>query len=215
MRRKMLAGIHSSGVESTRHYARYARRSCLRAGVRRLAAATALGIALMALVAAPGALAAGQQHDHFRDVFTDVDDDFCETGQRIDIAGNVLVNEWQAPHKGDFKTTASGKITLTNPLTGDTAVSRFAGPTWVVNISGDPEGDHVQQVTVAGLPELWKLAHGRVLIRDAGYVVLLQTIEDDELVENEVLIINGPHPDLESDFELFCEVMPEALGIEG
>jgi hypothetical protein len=198
-----------------RRVRRYTGGSQSGAGVRRLAAASVVGVALMAVVAASGALAAGQQHDHFRDVFTDVDDDFCGTGQRIDIAGNVLVNEWNAPHKGDFKTTASGKITLTNPLTGDAAVSRFAGPTWVVNISGDPEGDHVQQVTVAGLPELWKLAHGRVLIRDAGYVVLLQTIEDDELVANEVLIEKGPHPDLDSDFELFCEVMPEALGIEG
>jgi hypothetical protein len=98
------------------------------AGVRRLGAASIVGVALMAVVAAPGALAAGQQHDHFRDLFTDVDDDFCGTGQRIDIAGNVLVNEWHAPHKGDFKQTASGKITVTNPLTGDTAVSRFAGP---------------------------------------------------------------------------------------
>jgi len=198
-----------------RQVRRYTGASQSGAGVRRLTAASVVGVALMAVVAAPGVLAAGQQHDHFRDVFTDVDDDFCGTGQRIDIAGNVLVNEWNAPHRGDFKTTASGKVTLTNPLTGDTAVSRFAGPTWVVNISGDPEGDHVQQVTVAGLPELWKLAHGRVLIRDAGYVVLLQTIEDDEVVENEVLINKGPHPELESDFELFCEVMPEALGIEG
>jgi hypothetical protein len=86
--------------------------------------------------------------------------------------------------------------------------------TWVVIISGDPEGDHVQEVTVAGLPELWKLAHGSVLIRDAGYVVLVQTIEDDEVVDNEVLINKGPHPDLDSDFELFCEVMPGALGID-
>jgi len=173
------------------------------------------GLAVAGQLVSTPATAQPLDKGHFRDVFTDVDDDFCGTGQRIDIAGNVLVNEWQAPHKGDFKTTASGKITLTNPLTGDTAVSRFAGPTWVVNISGDPEGDHVQQVTVAGLPELWKLAHGRVLIRDAGYVVLLQTIEDDEVVDNEVLINKGPHPDLDSDFDLFCEVMPAALGIEG
>jgi hypothetical protein len=180
-----------------------------------LTAGIALGVALMALVGAPGALAADQQHDHFRDAFTDVDDDFCGTGVEIDVAGNVLINEWHAPHKGDFKQTAAGKFTLTNPLTGDTAVSRFAGPTWVVNISGDPEGDHVQQVTVAGLPELWKLPHGRVLIRDAGYVVLVQTIEDGEVVDNEVLINKGPHPDLDSDFELFCETLVPALGIEG
>jgi hypothetical protein len=84
----------------------------------------------------------------------------------------------------------------------------------VVNVSGDPEGDHVEEVTVKGLPERWKLAHGGVLIRDAGYVTLLQTIENDEPVDLEVLVNKGPHPDLDSDFELFCEVMPEALGIE-
>jgi hypothetical protein len=211
MRRMVLGGSRSSEVERV---GSYTRRSRLRAGAGRAGLASALAVALMAVAGAPAALAKGQEHNHFRDIFTDVDDDFCGTGQTINIAGNVLVNEWSAPHKGDFKQTATGKITLTNPLTGDTAVNRFAGPTWVVNISGDPEGDHVQEVTVAGLPELWKLAHGRVLTRDAGYVVLRQTIEDDEVVENEVLIIHGPHPDLESDFELFCEVLPEALGIE-
>jgi hypothetical protein len=28
------------------------------------------------------------------------------------------------------------------------------------------------------------------------------------------LINKGPHPDLESDFELFCETLVPALGIE-
>ena len=42
--------------------------------------------------------------------------------------------------------------------------------------------------------ERWKLEHGRVLIRDAGYVVIRQTIEDDEIVDQEVLVNKGPHP---------------------
>lgn len=130
------------------------------------------------------------------------------------IAFNVVVNEWEAPHKADFKGTNSGTVTLTNPLTGDTAVDRFAGPFWVVLISGDPEGDHVEEVTTKGLPERWKLAHGGVLIRDAGYVVIRQTIEDGEIVDQEVLVNKGPHPDLDSDFELFCEILVPALGIE-
>jgi hypothetical protein len=211
MRRTLLAGIRSSEVERVRGYRRGLR---FRAGVRRLAVATGVALALMAIAGAPAALAQGQQHDHFRDIFTDVDDDFCETGETINIAGNVVVNEWSAPHKGDFKSIANGTITLTNPLTGDTAVNRFAGPNWVVNISGDPEGDHVEEVTVKGLPERWKLAHDRVLIRDAGYVVIRNTVENDEVVDQEVLVSHGPHPDLESDFELFCETLVPALGIE-
>ena len=176
---------------------------------------TLIAGALLAAVVAPGALAADPQHNHFRDVGTFVDSDFCGTGQEIDGAFNVVVNEWEDPHTGDFKGTNSGTVTLTNPVTGDTAINRFAGPFWVVFVSGDPEGDHVEDVTVKGLPERWKLAHGRVLIRDAGYVVIRQTIEDDEIVDQEVLVNKGPHDDLDSDFELFCERLVPALGIEG
>jgi hypothetical protein len=210
MRRTLLAAIRSFAVERARGYTGGSR---FRAGVQRLAVTTALAVALMAIVGAPGALAAGQQHNHFRDVFTDVDDDFCGTGVEIDVAGNVVVNEWEAPHRGDFKSTVSGKISLTNPLTGDIAINHFAVTNVVVNISGDPEGDHVHEVTAKGLPERWKLAHGRVLIRDAGYAVIRETIEDDEIVDQEVLINKGPHPDLDSDFELFCETLVPALGI--
>ena len=210
MRRTLLAAIRSFEVERARGHTGGSR---FRTGVRRLAMATALAVALMAIVGAPGALPAGQQHNHFRDVFTDVDDDFCGTGVEIAVAGNVVVNEWEAPHKGDFKSIVSGKISLTNPLTGDIAINHFAVTNVVVNISGDPEGDHVHEVTVKGLPERWKLAHGRVLIRDAGYVVIRETIEDDEIVDQEVLVNKGPHPDLDSDFELFCETLVPALGI--
>ena len=211
MRRTPLAGLRSPIAGRVGPNTRGSR---FRAGVRRLAVATALAVAVLAIAGAPAALAQGQQHDHFRDIGTDVDNDFCGSGQTINFAFNILFNEWSAPHQGDFKGTATGKVTLTNPLTGDTVLLLFAGPFWVVNISGDPEGDHVEEVTVKGLPALWKLPGGGVLLRDAGYVVIRNTIEDGEVVDQEVLILKGPHPDLESDFELGCEVLTEALGIE-
>ena len=211
MRRTLLAAIRSFEVERARGYTGGSR---FRAGVQRLAVATALAVALMAIVGAPGALAAGQQHNHFRDVGTFVDTDFCETGQTINGAFNVVVNEFLAPHNGgDEKIVTSGKITLTNPLTGDTAIQRVAGPVWNTFVSGDPDGVHVEQSTVKGLPEMWKLEHGRRLIRDAGYVVVQTTFDGEEFVSQEVLVDKGPHPDLESDFELFCETLVPALGI--
>ncbi len=210
MRRTLLAGIRSSGVDSTR---RCVGGSYFRASVRRLAAATALGVGLMAVVAASGALAAGQQHERFHDVFTDVDSDFCGTGQEIDIAFDVWVNAFHAPKQGLYKETARGTLTFTNPLTGDTVINRFANRTKVVLVSGDPEGLHEVLVTVTGLPELIKGPHGGVLIRDAGYVLLRQTYDGEEFISSEVVVMHGPHPDLESDFELFCQVMPGALGI--
>ena len=173
-----------------------------------------LALACVLAVAAPvAASAAGQQGNHFRDVGTDVDPDFCGTGQQIDIAFDVRVNEWLAPHKGDFKTTVTGKVTLTNSLTGDTVLNRFAGPIWVVTVSGDPDGLHVEEVTIKGLPELFKSPHGGVLTRDAGYLVLRNTFDGDEFIGGEIVVNKGPHPQAESDFELFCQILPAELGL--
>jgi hypothetical protein len=170
-------------------------------------------VAVLALAGAPPALAAGQDGNHFRDVGTDVDPDFCGTGQQIDIAFDVRVNEWFAPHKGDYKATASGTVTFTNPLTGDTVINRFAGPFWDELISGDPEGINVHEFTSKGLPELFKTPHGGVITLDAGYIAFRDTFDGNEFVSGEIVINNGPHPQADSDFELFCQFMPEALGL--
>jgi len=205
-----IADSHSSGVESMR---RYAGGSWLRARVRRVAAATALGVALMALVGAPGALAAGQEHGRFHDVDAFADDNFCDTGQTIEIAVDVWVNEWLAPNKGLYKATARGTLTFTNPLTDDTVIEHFANTDLEVLVSGDLDGIHVVDSVVKGLPELFKTPHGGVLTRDAGYIVIRNTFDGDEFISSEIIVNKGPHPQADSDFELFCEIMPEALGI--
>jgi hypothetical protein len=205
------ADSHSSGVEPMRGYVGG---SCLRAGVRRLAAASVVGVALMAGIAAPGALAAGQQHDRFHDTDAFADDNFCDTGQTIEITIDVRGNIWEAPHKGDFRSTGVGTATFTNPVTGDVVINRFANVATDVFVSGDPEGIHVVESTVRGLPEQLKTPHGGVLLRDAGYVVIRNTFDGEEAINQEILVIKGPHPDLESGFELFCETVVPALGIE-
>jgi hypothetical protein len=183
--------------------------------VHRLAAATGVGavLMLMTVAAAPAALAADQQVNHFRDVFTDVDPDFCGTGQQIDIAVDVRGTEWLAPHQADYKNVVTGTVTFTNPLTGDTVINRFANAFWDETISGDPEGLHVHEFTTKGLPELFKTPHGGVLTLDAGYIVFQVTFDGDEEISSEIVVNNGPHPQADSDFELFCEIMPEALGL--
>ena len=50
--------------------------------------------------------------------------------------------------------------------------------------------------------------------RCAGYVTFLRTFDaDGDLVSSEVVLERGPHPDLDSDFEAFCDVMVPALGL--
>jgi hypothetical protein len=204
------AGAMSSAVKSANARKTESR---LRSRARRFAAATGVAVVLVAIATTPAALGASPQGNHFRDTGTDVDPDFCGTGKQVDIAFNVRVNEWLAPHKADFKTTTSGKVILTNPLTGDAVISKFAGPTWVETMSGDPAGLHVEEVATKGLPELIKTPHGGVLTRDAGYIVLRNTFDGDEFISGEIVVNKGPHPEAESDFELFCQVVPEALGL--
>jgi hypothetical protein len=51
------------------------------------------------------------------------------------------------------------------------------------------------------------------LTRDAGYAVVHGVENGDEFVSSDFVIDRGPHPDAESDFALFCEVMSSALGL--
>jgi hypothetical protein len=185
-----------------------------RSRVCRLIAAGGVGLVLVSLAAAPAGFGAKQQGVHFRDAGTDLDPDFCGTGQAIEIAFNIRGTEWAPPnHGGEFKIVATGKFTLSNPDTGDVVIQRFAGPIWETVVSGNPDGLHVIESTVKGLPELIKRRHGGVLTRDAGYAVIRTTLDGEEFLGTEVVFAKGPHPDLDSDFELFCEIVPPALGI--
>ena len=76
----------------------------------------------------------------------------------------------------------------------------------------NPDGTVTFTVVFKGLPEQIKLPNGRLLSRDAGNVTLFQTFDSDgnflgQTFGNE----KGPHPDLESDFAVFCDVVVPAL----
>ena len=70
--------------------------------------------------------------------------------------------------------------------------------------------------TLKGLPEKLSIAGGPTLVRNAGVVtvaVTLRPLGDDEFefVSASVSGEHGPHPDLDSGFELFCNVLIPAL----
>ena len=75
--------------------------------------------------------------------------------------------------------------------------------------------------TVSGAPEVVKGTHGRVLTHDVGrvlnrvrvYTIDPETGDPDEQLSDTWEVVNGPHPDLESGFDHFCEVVePYLLG---
>jgi hypothetical protein len=182
-------------------------------GRLRLPLCLALFAALALMPAA--ALAAPPEHEHFRDIGTFVDPDFCGTGQTINGSFDARVNVWISPEGAEelVRTTFSVKQVFTNPDTGDSVNLSSTGMSTEVLISGDPAGFHTVLATTKGVPEKIQTTHGPVLLRDAGLIAVLFTFDGDEILEREIVVVKGPHPEADADFELFCEVMTEALGI--
>src|SRR5262249_52215522 len=121
--------------------------------------------------------------------------------------------EWLTPNQADYRNNSEGVQTLTNPANGAAVIVHFTGPFVVHIVSFNADGGDTELDTFKGLPEQVKLAHGGMLLRDAGYVTFLRTFDaDGNLVSSEPIIERGPHPDLDSDFELFCNVTVPALG---
>jgi hypothetical protein len=70
--------------------------------------------------------------------------------------------------------------------------------------------------TFKGLPEKLSIANGPTLLRDAGNVTISTTFfvepnGDLTFVSQTISGEKGPHPDLDSGFEAFCDVLVPAL----
>jgi hypothetical protein len=63
------------------------------------------------------------------------------------------------------------------------------------------------------LPEKINTAHGAVLLRDAGVITFADTFDlvTGEFISSETIVNKGPHPEADSDFTLFCEMVTGAL----
>ena len=178
-----------------------------------------LGIVVAALaLAAPSAVGANPQPNHFTDSGSVTDPDFCWTGQAVDISFFAVVTEFLAPNQPvDYRNVGEGDVVYTNPLNDATVIDHFAGSFSETLISGDPAGVHTVERTFNGLIHSYR-TDGGVLYRGAGYVVVhvvRDVLPTGEVVYlcTEIVVDRGPHPDVESGFTLFCETIPPALGL--
>lgn len=114
-----------------------------------------LGAVAATFVLAPLAALAVPTKEHFRDVGTDVDTNFCGTGTTVVISFDVLVNVFftSSAQEAFDKITQSGKVLFTNPANGRTDEVHFAGQTHNDIVEGDEAGVHTHVFTVKGLPE--------------------------------------------------------------
>ena len=99
---------------------------------------------------------------------------------------------------------------MTNLTTGSTVLIHSAYRFTNTIISGDPNGLHTVQAVFAGDAETIRDAHGGVIARDAGELVVDATFNGDEFISAEIVSDNGGH-------SLFtggdCSVLVPALGI--
>jgi hypothetical protein len=173
---------------------------------------TLLVALITALAVLPGSALGGkpveQFHDHFRESFSD---EICGIPVDVDL---VVTDNFFLYADDSFKDTSSFMATFTNPANGKSVVISSAGL-----VSGpaplvDEEAGTITFFTsFKGLPEKIQTANGRVLLRDAGVVTFADTfdLETGDFISSEITVNKGPHPELDSDFTLFCEVVSEAL----
>ena len=125
----------------------------------------------------------------------------------------MVTNNFFLYADGTFKATGSFQATFTNPETGESVVVSSAG-----QVTGPPPVVDEEAGTITfltsykGLPEKIQTAQGPVLLRDAGVAVFTDVFDlaTGDLISSDISF-KGPHPDLASDFTLFCEVITEAL----
>jgi hypothetical protein len=173
---------------------------------------------LLAMVQPAAAQPLERSHEHIVETFEDVVCDIPVT-ITLDIIENIHVRLAKSGFPL-FQSTGPGTITITNPTTGKSVVVRFTGAVKDLTVVDNGDGTITVRTAFTGIPEEVRLADGTVAIRDVGRVVFVTVLdyngtptntEDDEFISQTIESISGPHPDLESDFTLFCEVVVPAL----
>jgi hypothetical protein len=158
------------------------------------------------------AVAAKPTHEKFT-----VDETFTEelcgisVTTHLQIKGNVLFVD-------DREVDLSQALITWSNSEGDWLELFFAGPDFIeTQLHGDIR---TVDVRIAGVPERMRSSEGLTPVFDRGLVVYQDTVDlndlddpdDNVLLGREVFFQAGPHPDLDSDLALFCEVVLDVLG---
>jgi len=166
--------------------------------------------ALIVVLALPGAALAAKPiaafHDHFTDSFSD---EVCGIPVEVKL---VVTDNFFLYADDSFKDTSSVMQTFTNPENGNAVVLSGAGTVTGTAVIDEQAGTITFVTSFIGLPEKIQTADGPVLLRDAGIITFSDTFDlaTDEFLGSKVAI-KGPHPEADSDFVLFCEVITAAL----
>jgi hypothetical protein len=177
---------------------------------------TASLLAATAAVAAPAVAHADPPerfHGRFDETFENVD--VC--GINVDVhSKGVFTDLFFFDSEGNFErfqSTVSGKDTLTADNGSSVVIQYSQQYSDTEGVVDEAAGTITFVYTFKGLPEKISTAQGPVMVRDAGVITFADTfdLETGDFISQEVLVNSGPHPEADSDFELFCEVITAAL----
>lgn len=120
-----------------------------------------------------------------------------------------------------FQDSGRSTVTWTNPENGKSVSDITSGISFKdLSVTVNSDGTVTVRTAIVGVPETLRLPDGTVLVRDVGRLVLATVLddngtpgdpEDDIFVSSSVESVSGPHPELDSDFTLFCDTVVPAL----
>lgn len=182
--------------------------------------ALAAGGMLLVMVQPAAAQLVDRTHQHI--VVTIADDEVC--GVPVTTTADIINNDQERlAHSGFplFMTTGRVTVTWTNPATGKSVSNFFAGALAKdLTVVDNGDGTITLRTAITGVPEKITLSNGKPITMDVGRLVIVSVIDyngtptnadDDVTISQSVESISGPHPELQSDFTLFCQVVVPAL----
>ena len=176
----------------------------------------ALLLALLAVVAMLPSTASAAKPEREFEHFFNVDENVDICGINVDIVNEgVFTGRAFFDDQGNFVRfigVASGTTTFTAD-NGKSLIVKFTNQFVDTESVDQAAGTITFFSTIRGVPELIRTPGGGVITRDAGLITFAEThdLDTGDFISFEVISISGPHPEAESDFELFCDVFTAAL----
>jgi hypothetical protein len=119
----------------------------------------------------------------------------------VDRAGNVAVQD--VSHVVSTLTNrANGKVVHVANASRDAFT-----PSGVVN----PDGTITFTDTLTGMPVRVYTSHSDTLVKDVGYLSIVDTVDSEGKLLSEQVIEHGPHP-FAGDFAVYCNAIASAIG---
>jgi hypothetical protein len=174
-------------------------------------------IAVVTVLAYLPASALGAKPDREHATFVDTEENVDVCGVNVDILAKGVFTDLtffdKQGHFLRFRSLSTVNVVFTAD-DGRSVMQHTAGAFVVEEVVDEEAGTLTTFFTFKGLPNQLRTAHGRVVLRDVGFITFAEVVDLDtgDILSFEIVVNKGPHPEADSDFTIFCDAFIEALG---